>query len=100
VAVVPSLYEGFGLPAAEALACGVPVVSTTAGALPEVVGHDGCGILVPPRDHEALAAGIKRLLDSEDLRRDMAHSGRKRVEQMFSWRQAAEKTLDVYREVM
>ncbi len=100
VAVVPSLYEGFGLPAAEAMACGVPVVSTTAGALPEVVGHDGCGILVPPRDHEALAAGIKRLLDSEDLRRDMAHSGRKRVEQMFSWRQAAEKTLDVYREVM
>ena len=100
VAVVPSLYEGFGLPAAEAMSCGVPVVSTTAGALPEVVGHDGCGILVPPRDHDALAMGIRRLLESEEMRRNMAQAGRKRVEQMFSWRQAAEKTLDVYQEVM
>lgn len=100
VAVVPSLYEGFGLPAAEAMSCGVPVVSTTAGALPEVVGHDGCGILVPPRDHDALAMGIRRLLESGEMRRNMAQAGRKRVEQMFSWRRAAEKTLDVYQEVM
>jgi glycosyltransferase involved in cell wall biosynthesis len=100
VAVVPSLYEGFGLPAAEAMSCGVPVVSTTAGALPEVVGDDGCGVLVPPRDHDALAMGIKRLLEDEELRQKVGQAGRKRVEQLFSWRRAAEKTLDVYQEVM
>ena len=100
VAVVPSLYEGFGFPAAEAMACGVPVVSTTAGALPEVVGDDGCGILVPPRDPGAIAVAVKRLLADEGLRREMGGRGRARVEQLFSWRAAAEKMLEVYREVM
>jgi glycosyltransferase involved in cell wall biosynthesis len=100
VAVVPSLYEGFGFPAAEAMACGVPVVSTTAGALPEVVGDDGCGILVPPRDPGAIAVAVKRLLADEGLRREMGERGRGRVEQLFSWRAAAEKMLEVYREVM
>ncbi len=100
VAVVPSLYEGFGLPAAEAMACGVPVVSTTAGALPEVVGDNGCGMLVPPRDPDAIAAAVRRLLTDEGLRNEMGRKGRQRVEQMFSWRAAAEKTLEVYREVM
>ena len=60
-AVIPSVYEGFGLPAGEAMACGVPVISTTGGALPEVVGD--AGLLVPPADPAALAAAIRRLLD-------------------------------------
>ena len=100
VAVVPSLYEGFCLPAAEAMACGLPVVATTAGALPEVVEDGKCGILVPPRDHHALAIALKRLLDDESLRQAMGEEGRKRVERCFTWEEAARKTLEVYREVV
>ncbi len=100
VAVVPSLYEGFGLPAAEAMACGLPVVATTAGALPEVVEDGRSGILVPPRDHYALAGAIKCLLKDEPLRRAMGEEGRRRVERNFTWEEAARKTLAVYREVL
>jgi len=100
VAVVPSLYEGFGLPAAEAMACGLPVVATTAGALPEVVEDGRSGILVPPRDHYALAGAIKCLLKDEPLRRAMGEEGRRRVERNFTWEEAARKTLEVYREVL
>jgi glycosyltransferase involved in cell wall biosynthesis len=100
VAVVPSLYEGFGLPAAEAMACGLPVVATTAGALPEVVEDGRSGILVPPRDHYALAGAIRRLLKDEPLRWAMGEEGRSRVEKNFSWEEAARKTLEVYREVL
>ncbi len=99
--VVPSLYEGFGLPAAEAMACGLPVVSTTGGALPEVVGRDGeAGILVPPAQPEALAAAIRTLLDNASLREKMGEAGRKRIESEFTWERAARKTVEVYREVM
>ena len=74
VAVVPSLYEGFSLPAIEAMACGVPLVATTGGALPEVVGTDGVtGLLVPPDDPGALAAAIARLLDDAELRAPPGH---------------------------
>ena len=77
VAVVPSLYEGFSLPAIEAMACGVPLVATTGGALPEVVGTDGVtGLLVAPDDPGALAAAIARLLDDADLRRTLGAAGR------------------------
>jgi glycosyltransferase involved in cell wall biosynthesis len=100
VAVVPSLYEGFCLPAAEAMACGLPVVATTAGALPEVVDDGKCGILVPPRDHHALAGALKRLLSDKALRQTMGKEGRERVERLFTWEEAARRTLDVYREVL
>lgn len=100
VAVVPSVYEGFGLPAAEAMACGLPVVTTTAGALPEVVEDGRSGVLVTPRDHYALAGAIKRLLKDEPLRRAMGEEGRRRVERNFTWGEAARKTLQVYREVL
>ena len=100
VAVVPSLYEGFGLPAAEAMSCGLPVVATTAGALPEVVEDGKNGILVPSRDSRALAGAIKRLLKDEHMRETMGEEGRRRVVRQFDWREAARKTIDVYREVL
>jgi len=101
IAVVPSLYEGFGFPAAEAMSCKVPLVVTKAGALPEVAGEDGeAGMLVPPADSDALAAAIKRLVSDELLRRKMGEAGRKRVESNFTWEKAAKRTLEVYQELL
>ena len=101
LAVVPSLYEGFGFPAGEAMACEVPVVSSRGGALPEVVGEDGaCGLLVPPEDSAALAAAIDTLLDQPERRRAMGRAGRARVLEHFTWRRAAERTVAVYREAI
>jgi glycosyltransferase involved in cell wall biosynthesis len=101
LAVVPSLYEGFGFPAGEAMACEVPVVSTDAGALPEVVGSDGeCGALVPPADGAALARAIAALLDQPERRSAMGSAGRRRVLAQFTWRRAAERTVELYREAI
>ncbi|MEA2434631.1 MAG: hypothetical protein QOG54_2088 [Actinomycetota bacterium] len=98
VAVVPSLYEGFSLPAAEAMACSVPLVATTAGALPEVTGPDGeAAIVVSPGDAEAMAAALRRLFDDPALRGRLGRAGRERVLQRFTWRAAAEATVEVYR---
>ncbi len=97
-AVVPSLYEGFSLPAVEALACATPLVVTTAGALPEVVGPDGaCALHVPPGDPEALAAALARLLDDPQLAARLGTAGRARVQERFAWRAVAEQTAAWYR---
>jgi glycosyltransferase involved in cell wall biosynthesis len=98
IVIIPSLYEGFGLPAAEAMACGTPIVSTTAGALPEVVGD--AGILVPPADINALAEAISGLMDNPDKRKHFSQIGRKRIVQMFDWRNTAKRTVDVYTEAI
>lgn len=97
VAVVPSLYEGFSLPAIEAMACGVPLVTTTAGALPEVVGPSGeCALTVPPADAGALAGAIGRLLDDAGTRARMGRVARERAQSRFSWTTAADATAAVY----
>lgn len=98
LAVVPSLYEGFGLPAGEAMACGVPVVSTRGGALPEVVGD--AGVLVPPGDSRALANAIDGLLDDPARRAGLSARGRARVLEHFSWQVAARRMTDYYEEVL
>lgn len=98
VAVVPSLYEGFGIPAAEAMACGVPLISTSGGALPEVVGD--AGMIVPPADAKALANAITHLLNSPEERKKYAQAGLKRVHSVFSWKKAAEEVVEVYREAI
>jgi len=98
VAVVPSLYEGFSIPAVEAMACETPLVATRAGALPEVVGD--CAALVEPGDPADLAAALGALLDDEPRRRALGAAGRRRVEDRFTWRAVAAATADVYRDVI
>ncbi len=101
VAVCPSLYEGFSLPTVEAMACGVPVVATTGGALPEVVGRDNeTGLLVPPDDPGALAAAIGRLLDDPGLRARLGAAGRERVLGRFTWKVTARGTAECYQALM
>ncbi|MDQ3620765.1 MAG: glycosyltransferase family 4 protein [Actinomycetota bacterium] len=100
VAVVPSLYEGFSLPAIEAMSCGVPLVTTTGGALPEVVGPDGeAGWLVPPGDASALASAIGSMLDEDTLRERLGRAGRRRTLSRFTWNASASQTAALYREV-
>ncbi|GHH84471.1 glycosyl transferase family 1 [Streptomyces sulfonofaciens] len=101
VACVPSLYEGFSLPAAEAMATGTPLVATTGGAIPEVAGPDGETCLaVPPGDAPALAAALGRLLDDAGLRARLGAAGRARVLARFTWARAAQGTVERYREAM
>jgi MMP alpha-(1->4)-mannosyltransferase len=98
IVVIPSIYEGFGLPAAEAMACGAPVVSTTAGALPEVVGD--AGILIPPADVSALVDAISSLIVNPEKRRHLSTIGRRRIVRTFNWLNTAKHTLDVYNEAI
>jgi glycosyltransferase involved in cell wall biosynthesis len=94
--VLPSLDEGFGLPAVEAMGLGCPVVAARAGALPEVVGE--AGLLVDPASIESMAGGLARLLGDRELREALVARGRERA-RAFSWRKAAERFLELYEEV-
>jgi len=101
VGVVPSLYEGFSLPAVELMACATPLVVTTAGALPEVVGPAGTAALhVPPGDPEALAVALGRLLDDPVEAAVLGAGGRARVLERFTWRAVAEQTARAYAELL
>lgn len=96
VFVLPSLYEGFGLPLLEAMACGTPVVTSNQSALPECVGD--AGLLVDPLDHHALAAAVAQVLDDEDLAARLSEAGRVRAK-AFTWAETARKTWAVYEEL-
>ncbi len=101
VAVVPSLYEGFSLPAVEAMATSTPLVATTGGALLEVTGTDGETVLqCPPGDADALADAIGRFLDDAELCQRIGAAGRERVSSLYTWRQTAIRTVEQYREVL
>lgn len=101
LAVVPSLYEGFSLPAIEAMCTGIGLVATDGGALPEVTGADGDTVLqCTAGDAEALAATIRRGLDDPELRARIGANGRRRVLDRWTWRRCAELTVDQYREVL
>ena len=98
IAVSPSVYEGFGFPAGEAMSCGIPLVSTNGGSLPEVVG--GAGIIVDHSNPKALLEGVKFLLDNEEKRLEYGKKGRERVLDKFTWKRAAKELVDVYKEAI
>jgi glycosyltransferase involved in cell wall biosynthesis len=101
MAVVPSLYEGFSLPAIEAMCTGTPLVATDGGALPEVTGADGDTVLqCPAGDKDALAATIARGLDDPELRARVGAAGRQRVLDRWTWKLCAQQTVEQYREVL
>ena len=93
----PSLYEGFGLPPLEAMACGAPVVASNAASLPEVCGQ--AALLLPPSDVAAWTQTLRRVLTDHDLRRDLQARGPAQASQ-FSWSRAAEETRRIYDELL
>jgi glycosyltransferase involved in cell wall biosynthesis len=94
VFVFPSLYEGFGLPPLEAMACGTPVVSSNAGALPEILGH--AALLANPRREKEICACVERVLTDEALRRTLVERGHRRVS-FYSWEETGRQMLEVYK---
>jgi glycosyltransferase involved in cell wall biosynthesis len=98
--VSSSLHEGFGLPLAEAMACGTPAVATRIGAFEEIAEHDRSAWLVPPANARALADAIRMMWNDASLRQRLGEGGRRRIAERFNWRKAAEETLAVYEEVM
>jgi glycosyltransferase involved in cell wall biosynthesis len=97
VFLFPSLHEGFGLAALEAMKCGVPVITSNTSSLPEVVGE--AALMVDPEDNAALAAAIARVIDEPELAARLREDGPKRAAQ-FTWEACAEKTIAVYRDVL
>ena len=101
IACIPSLYEGFSLPAVEAMASGTPIVASRAGALPEVLGADGaCAELVAPGDVDDLTRALSGLLDSPERRRRLGEAGRLRAVEVFSWESVAAQTVAVYQKAI
>lgn len=98
IAVVPSLYEGFGLPAGEAMACAVPLICSDGGALPEVVGQ--AAYVVKAGDVLALTAALKALLDNSELREHFSRAGRAHMVRQFSWTVVAQQLVDYYRSLL
>ena len=98
IAVSPSVYEGFGFPAGEAMSCGIPLISTNGGSLPEVVGDSG--IIVPHSNPNELQKAIKELLLSHEKREEFSKKGRNRVLKKFTWKRAAKELVDIYKEAI
>lgn len=95
--VFPSIYEGFGMPPLEAMACGVPVLASDAASLPEVVGD--CGVTVDPYSVESIAEGLSRLYSDGELRRELSRKGPERAKE-FTWESSVEKLYGVYKELI
>lgn len=99
LSVIPSLEEGFGIPAAEAMGCETAVVATDAGGLPEVVEHGVTGLVVPRGDVDALASAMESLLEDPARRRRMGVAGRERALRLFDWDRTAEQFEQLYRDI-
>jgi len=97
VFVYPSIYEGFGLPPLEAMACGIPVITTAVSSMPEHVGD--AGILVPPQDEKALTNALQKLINDSNLQEELSSRGPERASQ-FTWKRTAQETIKVYQSVL
>jgi glycosyltransferase involved in cell wall biosynthesis len=97
VFVYPSIYEGFGLPPLEAMACGIPVITTAVSSMPEHVGD--AGILIPPQDEKALTNALQKLINDSTLQEELSSKGPERASQ-FTWKRTAQETLKVYESVL
>ena len=97
VFVYPSIYEGFGLPPLEAMACGTPVITTAVSSMPEHVGD--AGILIPPQDEKALTNALQKLINNSTLQEELSSKGLERASQ-FTWKRTAQETLKVYQSVL
>lgn len=100
VFVLPSVFEGQGIAALEAMSCGKPIVATAAGGLPEVVRDGENGFLVKPYDVEALTKALKTLIENEELRKKIGFRGREIVEEKYNWHDIADKILETYTKVL
>jgi glycosyltransferase involved in cell wall biosynthesis len=98
--VLPSLSEGFGLAAIEAMIAGAPVLATTAGALPEIIRDGVTGMMVPPANPSALASSIRTLLDDRILARRLAEAGRDQAQREFGAERMVERVTAVYLDVL
>ncbi len=101
IGLVPSSYpEPFGIVNIEVMACGLPVVATKVGGIPEIVVDGETGLLIEPNNPQELAMAIEKLLDSPDLRQEMGKAGRKRVEEKFSWEKHIEQLIEIYQKIV
>ena len=95
--VYPSLYEGFGLPPLEAMACGCPVITSNTSSLPEVVGD--AGIMIDPFDVDSLTESMHKILTDNDLKKELSKKSLERAK-LFTWKKTADQTLEVYEDVL
>ena len=95
IAVIPSLYEGFGFGAGEAMACGVPLISTDSGGLKQVIGD--AALKISPGSVKEIEDGIFKLFNEEETRKELSIKGRKRMEELFDWKIAASNYIDVFK---
>ena len=100
VVVLPSLMEATSIAGLEAMACEKPLVGTEVGGLPIIIDHGKTGLLIPPGDSVSLAVALKKILLEKDYQKKMGKAARERVEQQFTWREIAKRTVDFYRRVI
>jgi glycosyltransferase involved in cell wall biosynthesis len=98
IAVIPSLYEGFGFGAGEAMACGIPLISTDAGGLKQVIGDSA--IKIKPGSVEEIEEGILKLFTEETTRKELSEKGRQRMEELFDWKIAAKAYVDLFERII
>ena len=98
IAVIPSLYEGFGFGAGEAMACGVPLISTDSGGLKQVIGD--AALKIKPGSVSEIEEGILKLFTEEKIRQELAEKGRERIEEFFDWRISASAYIEVFKKII